>query len=251
MKFLAPILLVISLFASQILKAQTPVVPWKISAAFGGSLPLGNFARAGTDSVTNQSAAKMGIAINGTISYQFNRSPFYIMLTGGWQQHKTDGKAIARALTTPGLEEVYAGTNSWHIWKILAGPGIRVPIGQKNRLGFEGGVAAGIVKTTIPDSWDAVVLYNNVIDNYSSGKIKLTGFCYQANAGLSYALTKSLSVGAHFECMHANPKHTAMEYIPPGQVYDNGQAPVPASKNVTRDYPISTFNALIGIGWSF
>jgi hypothetical protein len=111
-------------FLLAIPKLYSQELPFTISAAFGSSFPVGKFEQSPSDNPSRQSAAEPGIAATAALSYQFRHSHFGVLLIGGWQQHTVDGAAIAKTIMAVSpAEQIYAGSNSWHIWKLMVSAG--------------------------------------------------------------------------------------------------------------------------------
>ncbi len=170
-----------------------------------------------------------------------------MMIMGSWQQNNVNDLAIARSLAgnMPSGSEIVVKTDNWHIWKLLAGPTFEIPFKQKGKTSIEFGVLGGILKTTIP-GFESGEFYDNPPMAFIEGigKIPLpTTFCYQANAGINYQITRILFVTGNLSFMHAVPVHSFTYYLDPPYF----TMPV----HVNQTYPISSLNLLVGIAYTF
>jgi hypothetical protein len=235
--------------ATQNLQAQDG--RYAISAAFGPSFPVGRFEQAGVDLPSKQSAAEPGIAAMVDLTYQLNHSRFGVSLTGGWQQHRVDGEAIAKTVTrTSPDEQVYAGSYSWHIWKLLLGPSYKIPVGDDGKLYFQCGVSGGMMKTTLPGSWEQLTFTNGASSFFNNPQTKLASFCYQTNAGLNLRVTKSMALAGNLLFFHANPSNMVYTSTGPTDIYVyTGPGPTGTVAKAKINYPISTLDFMLGISF--
>jgi hypothetical protein len=239
------------LFSS--VKLYSQIGPYSVSASFGPSFPVGRFERAGIDTISKKSAAEPGIAGTVGLTCQFKGSRFGASLVGGWQQHRVDGPAIAKTLEPqyPG-SEVYAGSLSWHIWKLLIGPTYKIPVVKSGTINFQCGAAGGLMNTTLPDTWMSEFdsAQRTASSSASFTHKKLASFCYQVNAGINVWVSKVLSIHGDLIYFHADPKNAEIIFTGSQGVYLGGN-PVNEEKKITVDYPVSTLDFIIGIRYYF
>lgn len=239
------------------LYSQNRGLPFQVSAAFGPAFPVGNFGKAGIDSLTKQSEAKTGPALIVSFAYQIKNSHFGFGITGAWQQNSVNGNALAKAMATsyPPGTQVFASSNSWHIWKLLAGPLMNFPLTHTGKLSFECGVAAGVLKTTLPGLIFNYANINNAVFTFSNPKTRLSSFCYQANAGIDYRLTRVISLNGNIIFSHADPVdhllHYSLNPAPSTLNLASGPLDVWSTNPEKHIYPISTVTACIGISYEF
>jgi hypothetical protein len=237
------------LFSIGKIYSQKTELPFKVALSAGASFPVGKFSDTAPDSsfTQKQSAAKPGPLVTLSLSYTFKHSPYGVELLGGWQQNNVNDLAIARSLAgyLPPGSEIAVGSDNWHIWKILAGPTIQIPLTQKGKTSLAFGVLGGILKTTVPGYESSTYYGNPPIATFESfSKIPLpAAFCYQLNAGVNYPVSKAFLLTANLNFMHAAPVHSYTYYLDPPYF----TMPVHASQS----YPISTLNLLVGIAYVF
>jgi hypothetical protein len=235
--------------------SQNTELPFKAAIAIGPSFPVGKFNETTVDSSTINNAVNPGPSITASFSYHFKYSFFGVEILGGMQGNTVNVGAIAQKMAEglPDGSEVSVKSYNWHIWKVLAGPTFEIPFSKNKRTSFVIDLLGGILKTSIPG-----YEYGSTFTNPSMAfltnppmaffaevsKIPLpTSFCYQADAGIEHSFTKSWSIFGNLGFTHASPVYSYTIYLDP----TNFQEPV----HMSRKYPISTINLLVGVGYAF
>jgi hypothetical protein len=166
---------------------------------------------------------------------------------GGWQQNNVSNSTIAKSISesVPMDSRVYVKSDNWHIWKMLMGPGMEIPMKIIGKTDFECALLAGILKTTIPGMQFAVFdpVYNVAYAAYRSPFAVPVAFCYQVNAGVNYRMTSHTSLACDLQFMHATPVHSFTYYQDP-PYYTK-------AVHVNQSYPISTLNIELGVSYDF
>jgi hypothetical protein len=240
-------LIIFFLLAYTGLYSQTQDPTCKASVLIGPAFPIGNFAANSPDSGTVHSAALPGPALSVSLSYKFRHSRYGLELMGGWQQNNVDNSMTAKSVSesSPPGSGVYAKSDNWHIWKLLAGPLMETSLRGHEKISLECAVLAGMLKTMIPGHEVGVVYPNYSGAEFSSAApIPFSpAFCYQLNAGVNYRLTQHLLLAGDLSFMHAAPVRAFTYYQNP--LFFTG--PV----NVRQSYTISTLNILLGVSYTF
>jgi hypothetical protein len=215
--------------------------------SLGPSFPAGKFANKNFNDTT-AGLARPGPSLSISAGYMFTRSVGVVVSLGG-QENKQDAGAIASSVKQANGDTVStsAWTNSWKIARIMAGGIFKWPVGGK--FFFQAQGLVGVLKTSLPGYiygiGQAIPNINNP-SNYSiiasTAKTPLNwAFCYQANAGLGWRLTKRISLVGDISYSHAAPIHKYDHYLvftPGGGFYDRGPW--------QRKYVISSVNLMAG-----
>ena len=199
--------------------------------SLGPSFPTGKFANKNFNDTT-AGLAQAGPSLNVSAGYMFTRSVGVVVYVGG-QENKQDAGAIARSLKEAHGDTVSTGawTNNWKIARIMAGGIFKWPVGEK--FFFQAKGLLGLLKTSLPGySYGIGQVIPNIYNpsNYNeigvTAKIPLNwAFCYQANAGLGWKLSKRISLTGDISYYHADTKHHFDHYLrfnPNGTFYDSG-----------------------------
>lgn len=221
---------------------------YAVSLGIGPSFPMGKFAQKTNDSSSSvNGSAKNGVAIRVEGSYHFKHSRFSLAISAHWQQNKRDNGVLEKSLKKayPNSSHISADAKAWHVWKLLAGPFIEMPVAANGKTSLIGSLQLGMLKTNVPGFSFSV--YNSGMSNPVAGGTMSdqnmpASFCFMADAGIQHHINHNIFLLLNVQLDHANPDHTFS--------YD----PSPPSSNrvtVTQHYNITSLNVLAAIGTTF
>lgn len=222
--------------------------------SLGPSFPMGKF---GSKNFADTAAglAMVGPSLNISAGYMFTRMVGAMILFGG-QENKMDPNAITRWLDQKYGDTVgtYASTKYWKTGRILAGGVFKIPLAGEEKLFFQGKILAGMLKTTYPGylyAYGRIIPNLNITSNYYaqllSGPVPFDWtFCYQANAGLSWQLTKRIALTGDISYFHADPAHKYDHYL----VFNPGGAPIDHGP-WQKKYEVASLNLMVGAEFHF
>ena len=249
------LLLLACLLSSSFLFAQKS--PFSVTLTTGVSFPTGKFAGKEFQPINatpNQNgAARPGLNTNLLISARIS-SRFYLTLTGGISRYNRDTDAAEELYSMLyGSGDINIRSERWEVIKLLAGPSLRLPIGEK--LSFRTGIAAGIANTSVPsykvehfDQAGQPVMTSNYIYDVDLS----TAFSYQANAGLGYKIGQQITL--LFDITYFGARASGTQTILPiviGPGPGPNPQPAPDPIYIQHKYPLNNISALIGLEWQF
>lgn len=187
----------------------------------GPSFPMGKFANKNFADTT-AGLAMAGPSLSISAGYMITRSIGITVLFGG-QENKMDPASITHWLNQKYGDTVgtYVATKNWKTGRILAGGVFKLPLSKGEKLFLQGKILAGMLKTAYPGytyGYGRVIPNLNVLGNYSVidsyPSISFDwAFCYQANAGVGYQLTRRIALTGDISYFHAAPKHKFDHYL--------------------------------------
>jgi hypothetical protein len=226
--------------------------PFSITLTGGVSFPVGKFAQKDfrpINAAPNENgAARPGLNTNLQIDARLS-SKFFITLTGGISKYNRDtDKAAEMYRLLYGQSDLKVRSQRWEVVKLLAGPSVRLPLG--NKLSFRSGIAAGIANASMPSY--KITHYDQagnqtMTTDYDYDVDLSTTFAYKANAGFGYKIGQQLSLV--FDVSYFGARASGTQEIIPITV---GPGPTPSPTiYLQHKFPLSNVSALIGLEWQF
>jgi len=221
-----------------------------VGLSLGPSFPTGKFAGKNYQDTT-AGLAQPGPALAISGGYMFTRSIGAVLLVGG-QINKTDAGAIASGIAQRNGDTVRteASAHNWKSARLMGGMVFKLPLTPSGKLSFQARILAGALKTSVPGYSYSMSLpaYGNFpYETGTKGDVSLNwAFCYQATTGLSWKLSKRISLVGDISYYHADTKHHYDHYLhfsPGGTFYDSGPWDL--------KYSISSVNLSAGAEISF
>ncbi|HEV8084421.1 MAG TPA: hypothetical protein VGP55_14535 [Chitinophagaceae bacterium] len=212
----------------------------------GASLPVSKFSdKTFTNSPWDNNPsglAKTGLNINLSLGYHLNKSTGILILLGN-TFNKQDAASYKNYLTQingNGRNEV--STNSWKIFKVMAGGFYEIPFSTSSKLKFQSKITAGICKTAIPGYSYTLYDQNGMLQGaFTQAKTSLpSAFCYQLSAGINYQINSRIDLLFDVSYCNSNPQIN-YSYNP------NFPDPGPSISG-KRKYNLSSVNVMAGIG---
>lgn len=240
-KLLYPVLIFFALIVSSNAIGQRSDSSFTFTLAVGPSIPLGSFGDKSIDSAAGNGWADIGFAIQGTLHYQFKKSPFGLGLVFGWQENQRNSATLKEIFNSsiPSGGHISANAGSWSVLKLLAGPTFQIPISRDKKIIFTAGLSAGVLKTSIPGWSFSAYSSSSLAESAVSSAIPLpAAFCYQVNAGLEYRIGKTILLSGSFNFSQASPTWNYTFY---------GFPPSPTGIQIHQAYHVSTLNILFGV----
>ncbi len=187
-----------------------------VELSIGTSLPIGKFANK-THTISpgdSTGLAKIGFGFNLSLNYRIKNSIGIMALIGN-SFNKQDKNAYDNYFrkTYGNDAKTEIGTDSWQIWKILAGPFFETQVSKSKNIYLRTRLLSGICKSIKPAYTIIGVIGTNpgntITVKESRGKDHLqSAFCYQLNAGLIFKTSKKYFFSANLDFFSANPHFT-------------------------------------------
>jgi len=249
--FFTTLILLLTLLLELQVQAQAPAKARKffVGLSLGPSLPTGKFSNKNYQDTT-AGLAQAGPSLSISAGYMFTRS-VGLMLMLGAQENKQDTGSITSYLKQQYGDTIGTSvtTHNWKIARILAGGIFELPLPGSEKLFFQAKILAGVLKTTFPGY---VYRYGIIIPNFNNpnnysisasyGDIPLNwAFCYQANAGLGWKLTRRISLIGDVSYFHAEAVHKYDHYL-----HFSASNPPVDTGPWERKYGISSLNLMAG-----
>jgi hypothetical protein len=232
--------------------AQAATKSFYLELAIGSFFSVGKFANktyTPTYNILNNNPsglAKTGAGISLSLGYRINKSASVILILGG-SQNKQDVKPYENYLKQQYGNNITTSvsTGNWKIGRIMAGGSLSIPVTKAGKLYVLPKIFAGICKTTIPGYSFTAIDNNGLITGETRSKENLNwAFCYQAGAGLKYAISSKFYFT--FDMNYFGTTHVVKYNYNP-----NFPVPGPATASGKRKYAISSVNTLLGVGINF
>jgi hypothetical protein len=235
-------LLMFLLLAVVVGQAQDKFSHWSMGLSAGPAFPVGGYADKSSTVGLGSGAghAKTGFSAEIYGLYRFDRHFGAALLAGG--QENAIGSP-ANQLLNPGFNGIVTHNYNWKIGRILGGAVFDQPLSAQGRFSLRVRLLAGMLKTGIPGySYTLYGLGNGTtIGGGKASNIAMPwAFAYQADAGLTYKLSRGLSLVANTGYAGASPALT-YHYM----ILDNNNNYVSGSEK--RKAPTGTVHLQVGV----
>jgi hypothetical protein len=237
--------LVIFIFFLGTIPAVSQNTDSKFSAeiSFGASFPVGKFADKSNYQDTGSYLpgwAKTGPAIQLSFDYQIKKS-YGLSLVFGGQENIQDANSLIdnyKRYAHNLSDSIYyeANVQHWQIGKILAGGFITMPLAKSGNLFLRPKLLIGALKTSVPG-------YSVSVYQIMNGAYYPSAYGSVIPYSLNYKLNSRIYLTANLNYFHASPSRSYT-------LYSFATSP-PSSKYYDVQYPISSFNLMIGAGFKF
>jgi hypothetical protein len=238
------ILLTGFLLVAIVLQAQQKQSRFLTDLSFGPSFPVGKFGDKSYSTLLNSKKpaglAKTGVSAQLSVGYYLTKS-VGVLLSSGYSENKQDWSGYDEYLKTSiydGPPRTETDGKSWKTVNVMGGGFFVLPLTANRNLNVLTKLTAGIVKTAVPaHDFKAYTLDDRLLWEGTTDKEDLPWtFCYQVSVGLQYKLSNHLHVLLDINSFNATAQKTV-----PGSYATSG----------TRNYNLSTVNAMAGIGLNF
>ena len=232
------LLLLIFSFALVRAEAQDSLSRWSIGFAAGPSYPTGRFASKNYNSV-NSGYANNGFSWEANVKYAVNRS-WALAVAVGRQENKYD---IFIPVPPSSYVLSSAQHQNWKMTRLLAGGVYTQPLFKRERLFLQVRLLAGALKTDFP-GYDYEMVGAGQLPFYENHYPTISmpwAFCYQADAGLQWKLSKGIkgvSVAVNAGYSEAEPKYSTV---------DPSFMAAGARPMKTRFVPLASFHLRAGV----
>ncbi len=243
------LLLLLALF-SFITNAQKQS-PYFVEIKGGLYMPVGGFAnkKYGGNYLDNADGlAKTGFAAGLTAGYKFKKS-IAAIISFGYSKNKQDAASFETYLRSTFGSQVLTEvtTNSWSVFKVMAGGHFEAPFSASSQLSFSANLQAGICKTKIPAFGYVYTTGTGPFDQAGSLKyaeINLPWtFCYNVSTGIKYKLNNRIYLLVEGNYFNSSPVYK-YSYNPD---FPNPGPMVTAEKKIS----LSSIQVVAGVGIEF
>jgi hypothetical protein len=180
----------------------------KISLSFGGSVPIGDFAKSDyNDSTSGFAQTDAFASIEGIYPLKKNLGLLGII---GFGRNPIDADALVQGLgeeianSTGQTVSISVEVGSWEVLSIMGGAILTAPVDEKISLNIKG--AAGLMSATSPELKATVTIPGTGSFEVSQTSAKSPALCFLIGGGAGYKLSNKWEMQLNVDYMRGTPE---------------------------------------------